>query len=91
MRVGQLRTIMEGRSDSELVFSAWYDIHEANDIIANEIHEGAKPFTHEEWIFIYTSMIEDDGIWQEINQSFQYYINSVMEQRAKGNADVNSE
>jgi hypothetical protein len=35
-------------------------------------------------------MANDDGIWQELNETFYYYVNQVVESRAKGNEDDNS-
>jgi hypothetical protein len=96
MNIGRLRTIIEDRSDSELVFLALYDKDEAEELIQNNLMEdfGASndvKLTQEEWVYIYTKMIEDEGIWNEINESFRYYINNVVEDRAKGNAaNVNS-
>jgi hypothetical protein len=95
MNIGRLRTLIEGRSDSELVFFAMYDKDEAEELIQNNLMEdfGASnevKLTHEEWVYIYTKMIEDDGIWNEINESFRYYTSNVVEQRAKGNVNVNS-
>lgn len=95
MNIGRLRTIIEGRSDTELVFLALYDKEEAEELILNNMmEEFGSPdevkLTHEEWVYIYTKMIEDDGIWEQINEAFRYYTSNVVEQRAKGNANVNS-
>ena len=95
MNIGRLRTIIENRSDSELVFFAFYDKEEAEELILNNMmEEFGSPdevkLTHEEWVYIYTKMIDDEGIWNEINESFRYYTSNVVEQRAKGNANVNS-
>ena len=35
MNIGRLRTLIEGKSDSELVFFAMYDKHEADEYILN--------------------------------------------------------
>jgi len=95
MNIGRLRTIIEDRSDTELVFLALYDKEEAEELILNNMMEefgetDEVKLTHEEWVYIYTKMIEDEGIWEQINEAFRYYISNVVEQRAKGNADVNS-
>jgi hypothetical protein len=89
MNIGRLRTLIEGKSDSELVFFAMYDRFEADEHIVNN-EDDKTPLTDDEWIYVYTRMIEDEGIWTELNDSFRYYIFNVMENRAKGNADVNS-
>lgn len=95
MRIGELRTLIENRSDTELVFLAFYDKDEAEELIQNNLMEdfgssNSIKLTHEEWVYIYTKMIEDDGIWNELNESFRYYTQRVLEKREKGKADVNS-
>jgi hypothetical protein len=35
-------------------------------------------------------MIEDDGIWNELNESFRYYVSNVVEKRAKGKGNDDS-
>jgi len=95
MRIGEIRTLIEGKSDTELVFFAMFDKDEAEELIMNNLMEdfGASnevKLTHEEWVYVYTKMIEDDGIWNEVNESFRYYISNVLEQRKKGNQNDNS-
>ena len=95
MKIAGIRTLIENRSDSELVFFAMYDKDEAEELIQNNLMEdfGASnevKLTDEEWIYVYTKMIEDDGIWNELNESFRYYVNNVLEQRAKGKANDDS-
>jgi hypothetical protein len=90
MKIGKLRTLIEGKSDSELVFIAWYDRDEVDEFIGNHFDNKTDPVTDEEWITIYSSMVDDERVFQELNESFRYYIDKVMEDRAKGKADVNS-
>jgi hypothetical protein len=90
MKIGKLRTLIENKSDSELVFVAWYDRDEADEFIGNHFDEKTDPVTDEEWITIYSSMVDDERVFQELNESFRYYIDAVMADRAKGKADVNS-
>jgi hypothetical protein len=90
MRIGELRTLIENRSDSELVFLALYDKDEVNEHIMNNISDQEPEITHEEWIYVYTKMIEDDGIWTELTESFRYYVDNVIEQRAKGKTNDDS-
>ena len=90
MNIGRLRTLIENKSDNELVFVAWYDRDEADEFIGNRFDITLDPVTDEEWITIYSSMVDDERVFQELNESFRYYIDKVMEDRAKGNADVNS-
>lgn len=95
MKIGALRTLIENKSDNELVFIAWYDKDEAQELLQNNLMEdfGASNdvvMTHEEWVEIYTNMVEDEGIWQQMNEAFQYYVNNVIERREKGNANDDS-
>jgi hypothetical protein len=90
MKIGRLRTLIENKSDSELVFLAWYDRDEADEFITNHFDEKTDPVTDEEWIMIYSSMVDDERVFQELNESFRYYIDKVMEDRAKGKTNVNS-
>jgi hypothetical protein len=90
MKIGKLRTMIEGKSDSELVFLAWYDRDEADEFISNHFDEKTDPVTDEEWITIYSSMVDDERVFQELNESFRYYIDAVMADREKGKTDVNS-
>jgi hypothetical protein len=95
MRVGQLRTNIEGLSDDEEIFIAWYDKEEANEHIQNNVLEGqdwddSKNLTEDEWHFVIKKMGNDDGIWQALNEAFQYYVEEIIEKRAKGKANDDS-
>jgi hypothetical protein len=95
MRVGQIRTNIEQLSDEVEIFIAWYDKDEANELIQNNIMEGAEwneanNLTEDEWKLVAKKMANDDGIWQELNETFYYYVNQVVENREKGKEDVNS-
>lgn len=89
MKISEIKTHIEGRSDKELVFFSMLGRNEADEHILNN-EEDKRPLTDSDWIYVYTKMIEDEDIWTEINDSFQYYISNVMEKRAKGLYDVNS-
>ena len=95
MRVGQIRTNIEQLSDEVEIFIAWYDQDEANEHIQNNVLEGqewddAKNLTKDEWQFVIKKMGDDDGIWQQLNEAFAYYVEQTVENREKGKADVNS-
>jgi hypothetical protein len=95
MRVGQIRTNIEDLGDEVEIFIAWYDKDEANELIQNNIMEGAEwneanNLTEDEWKLVAKKMANDDGIWQELNETFYYYVNQVVQNRAKGNEDDNS-
>jgi hypothetical protein len=89
MRVAQIRTNIEELSDEVEIFSAWYDQDEANEHIQNNVLEGqewdeSKNLTEEEWHFVIKKMGNDDGIWQQLNEAFAYYVEQAVENREKG-------
>jgi hypothetical protein len=89
MRVGQIRTNIEDLSDEVEIFIAWYDKDEANEHIQNNVLEGqewddSKNLTDEEWQYVIKKMSNDDGIWQQLNEAFAYYIEQAIEDREKG-------
>jgi hypothetical protein len=95
MRVGQIRTNIEDLGDEVEIFIAWYDKDEANELIQNNINEGkewddSKNLTEDEWHVIIKKMGNDDGIWQQLNEAFFYYVEQVVENRAKGKSNDNS-
>ena len=90
MKIGALRTLIEDKSDNELVFIAWYDKDEANEHIMNNVDDEQNEITYEEWVEIYSSMVDDEGIWQTVNEAFVYYVEKVIENRKKGKADDDS-
>jgi hypothetical protein len=93
MRIGELRTLIEGKGDEEIIFLPYYDIDEANEHIQNnmlESYDDSKNLTQEEWKCVVEKLGNDDGVWTELNESFRYYIEQVIEKREKGEADVNS-
>ena len=89
MRVGQIRTNIEELSDEVEIFIAWYDKDEANEHIQNNVLEGedydeSKNLTDEEWQFVINKMGNDDGIWQQLNEAFAYYVEQAVNNREKG-------
>jgi hypothetical protein len=94
MRVAQIRTNIEDLSDEVEIFIAWYDKHEANEHIENNMCDGYKEtndLTNEEWFHVVKKMGNDDGIWQALNEAFIYYVEQVVELREKGKSDDDSE
>ena len=89
MRVGQIRTNIEDLGDEVEIFIAWYDKDEANEHVQNNVLEGedydeSKNLTEDEWHFVIKKMGNDDGIWQQLNEAFAYYVEQVIENREKG-------
>jgi hypothetical protein len=93
MRVGQIRTNIEGYGDEVEIFVAWYERSEANEHIENNLCDGYKEtddLTDEEWSGVVKKMANDDGIWQSLNEAFIYYVEQIIEDREKGKSDDNS-
>jgi hypothetical protein len=95
MRVGQIRTNIEDLSDEVEIFIAWFDRDEANEHIQNNLMEdfgqsNEVTLTDDEWKYVVRKMSDDDGIWNELNESFRYYIEQAIENREKGEANDNS-
>ena len=95
MRVGHIRTNIENLSDDVEIFIAWYDKDEAQEHIQNNLMEDFNAssdivLTEDEWKSIVNKMGNDDGIWNELNESFKYYVEQAIENREKVEADVNS-
>jgi hypothetical protein len=95
MNIGEIRVLIEDKGDSEVVFAPWFDKEEAEEHIQNNLMEdfGASndvKLTAEEWQLIVNKLSNDDGIWNELYESFRYYIEQVIELREKGEANDNS-
>lgn len=95
MRVGQIRTNIEDLGDEVEIFIAWFDKDEAQEHIQNNLMEDFNQssdivLTEDEWKTVVNKMGNDDGIWNELNESFRYYIEQVIENREKGEANDDS-
>lgn len=95
MRVGQIRTNIEDLGDEVEIFIAWFDKDEAQEHIQNNLMEDFNQssdivLTEDEWKTVVNKMGNDDGIWNELNESFKYYIEQVIENREKGEANDDS-
>jgi 5S rRNA maturation endonuclease (ribonuclease M5) len=95
MQVGHIRKNIEQLSDDVEIFIAWYDKDEAQEHIQNNLMEDFNAssdivLTEDEWKSIVNKMGNDVGIWNELNESFKYYVEQAIENREKGKEDVNS-
>ena len=70
--------------ESDEVFYAYYDKDEADDYIESNLEEDEAKLTDEEWSEVVRRMDNDEGIWHELSQAFQHYINETIAKR-KGN------
>jgi hypothetical protein len=93
MKAKNLKELLQDMNDDELIIGfvvrhedAQEDIYNLNDGITEE-DDMEPPLTVEEWLYIYERVNNDDGVWQEINDSLTYHIGQVIDNRKKGNND----
>lgn len=89
MKVGKVKELLADYLDDSHVFAAIYIREEADEHIENHYGENQE-LTDDEWENIVNLMSVDDGIWQEIYSSFEYYIEATLKKR-KEKANVSSE
>lgn len=92
MRVGTIRTIIEGMSDDDVVACFWYDKTEANDYIFNNMVNGEQEpeIKENEWLELVAEFEGDEGIWQQTSESFNWYMEKITDKRDKGKVNDNS-
>jgi hypothetical protein len=91
MKVGKVKELLSDYLDDSEVFAAIYTREEADEHIENiYAEEQQHELTDDEWKNIVALMSVDDGIWEEICNSFAYYIEATMKKRKAG-ANVSSE
>jgi hypothetical protein len=53
-------------------------------VLEGEDYDESKNLTEDEWHFVIKKMGNDDGIWQQLNEAFAYYVEQAVENREKG-------
>jgi hypothetical protein len=53
-------------------------------VLEGQEWDESKNLTDEEWQYVIKKMSNDDGIWQQLNEAFAYYIEQAIEDREKG-------
>ena len=81
--VKELREHLIGRADDEIIFCALWEKDEADEYAQESMEENA--LTNAEWSEIVALLNIDDGVWQELVQSKNYYIEKIISERKKGN------
>lgn len=81
MNAGQLRNLIAEVSDSTQYVCMLWEKSEADEKCEEQ---DAKPLTEIEWEKVINHMSNDDGLWQSMYESFDYYVNRVIELREKG-------
>lgn len=87
MKISQVKSFIENKADDEIIvgalFEKWdadYLIEEMNDGITEEDDMTAE-LTDDEWEKVVNHMASDEGIWQAMNEAFDYYVRRVIEIR----------
>lgn len=83
--IKQLRELIADRQDDEKIFVCFFDKSDADEF-AEEMMEEEK-LTDEEWSHIVNKMNDDDGVWREIIESWNWYLEKTISERKKGNDD----
>jgi hypothetical protein len=78
---GELRTIIADVSDKEKYLCYLWQKSEADEKCLT--YEDT-PLTDDEWERVINHMNNDDGLWQSLYESFDYFIHRVVETRKKG-------
>jgi len=83
--IKQIREYLAERPDDEIIFCALYDKSEIDEHVEENME--MKPLSNEEWSEIVDSLNVDDGLWQEIIESKNWYLEKILDRRSKGNDD----
>ena len=81
MNAGELRNIIAEASDKEKYLCYLWEKYEADEKC---VQQEQKPLTDDEWERVINHMNNDDGLWQSLYESFDYFVNRVIELREKG-------
>jgi len=81
MNAGELRNIIAEASDKEKYLCYLWEKSEADEKC---VQQEKTPLTDDEWERVINHMNNDDGLWQSLYESFDYFINRVIELREKG-------
>jgi hypothetical protein len=79
MRVGDIRELIKDLPDDAQIFGIHMDRTEANEHIFNnfEYGETQPEITDEEWQKVVYEMQADDGIWEQVADSFNWQMDKI--------------
>lgn len=80
--VGQLRKAIADRADDEVIFCSFFDKNDADEYTEDILE--ATALSKEEWETVARQMNIDEGLWQQLMDSWYYYLNQTITGR-KGN------
>jgi hypothetical protein len=81
--IKELREWIADRTDDEIIFCWVYDKSDADDFAEEQMEQ--PPLQDNEWSEIVNKLNNDEGIWREIVDSWQYYLETKLSGRNKGN------
>lgn len=92
MKVSEIRKKIEGLNDDVEIFAPWFSEGRANlyieDNLCNTYKETAD-LTLEEWNRVVNCMTHDDAIYNELYDSFTYFIQEIIKERVKNESVTN--
>lgn len=78
MRIRQLAEMLAGMDQNAEIFVAFYTKEEAEEHIQENLNEGDEfPLTDDQWQDIILQIDHEDGIFQELSDSFAYHCESM--------------
>lgn len=79
MRVADIKELIKDLPDDAQIFVVHMDRVEANDHIwqAFEDGENQPEITDEEWQKVVYEMHADDGIWEQVSESFNWQMDKI--------------
>ena len=88
MKVSHLKQVIENMSDDTILFVAIFEKDEADEhAMSNLNDEKDFKFSAEQWENIVEKMDRDEGIWNELMNSWRYYLEQKFDEIKKGNDD----
>lgn len=79
MRVAELKELIKDLPDDAQIFVTHMDKTDANDHIWNAFEDGENQpeITDEEWNIVVAAMQSDDGIWEQVSESFNWQMDKI--------------
>jgi hypothetical protein len=71
--VGQLRKAIAERADDEVIFYAFFDKNDADEYTEDILETTA--LSVDEWKTVARQMNIDEGVWEQLMESWYYYLN----------------
>lgn len=83
--VKHLRNYVAEHSDDEQIFCFIFDKNDADDVAVESMEE--SELTKDEWLNVIRKMNTDEGVWEELIQAKNFYIETIIAERKKGNVN----